>query len=318
MIAGLIAAGIALYKNWDKVKEKLSELWSNVKEKFNAIKETITGAFSKAKEAVTNKVNEIKDSVANSAVGQAATKTFSAVKNTVTKFMGAAVDTAKEKLGNMKTAYEENGGGIKGVVAAGWEGIKGYYTAGFTFVDNLSGGKLTEIKSSFSTKLNGALSTVGSVMESIRAKFSEKMESAKTAVSNAIDRIKGFFNFEWSLPHLKMPHFSISGSFSLNPPSVPSFGVEWYKTGGIMTSPTVFGMNGTRLMVGGEAGAEAILPLAEFYTELNSMLDRKLKAINQNVNAFIEVHNYIDGDEVASRTTEKVSDNLAIATKKRR
>ena len=72
------------------------------------------------------------------------------------------------------------------------------------------------------------------------------------------------------------------------------------------------------LMVGGEAGAEAILPLAEFYTELNSMLDRKLKAINQNVNAFIEVHNYIDGDEVASRTTEKVSDNLAIATKKRR
>lgn len=175
-----------------------------------------------------------------------------------------------------------------------------------------------EIKSSFSTKLNGALSTVGSVMESIRAKFSEKMESAKTAVSNAIDRIKGFFNFEWSLPHLKMPHFSISGSFSLNPPSVPSFGVEWYKTGGIMTSPTVFGMNGTRLMVGGEAGAEAILPLAEFYTELNSMLDRKLKAINQNVNAFIEVHNYIDGDEVASRTTEKVSDNLAIATKKRR
>lgn len=494
LIAGLIAAGIALYKNWDKVKEKLSELWSNVKEKFNAIKETITGAFSKAKEAVTNKVNEIKDSVANSAVGQAATKTFSAVKNTVTKFMGAAVDTAKEKLGNMKTAYEENGGGIKGVVAAGWEGIKGYYTAGFTFVDNLSGGKLTEIKtkfsektseiktkvsegwenmkttvtskmtewktnasnklteirtdfttkisgiqsyvstgwshmkstisttmqqwntdasnkllslkndftnkvesvkqgwstrftnikdtatnlmetaktnvstklenmksaynekgggmkgivsatftgikdtmnslmstantltggkldsikSSFSTKLNGALSTVGSVMESIRAKFSEKMESAKTAVSNAIDRIKGFFNFEWSLPHLKMPHFSISGSFSLNPPSVPSFGVEWYKTGGIMTSPTVFGMNGTRLMVGGEAGAEAILPLAEFYTELNSMLDRKLKAINQNVNAFIEVHNYIDGDEVASRTTEKVSDNLAIATKKRR
>lgn len=76
LIAGLIAAGIALYKNWDKVKEKLSELWSNVKEKFNAIKETITGAFSKAKEAVTNKVNEIKDSVANSAVGQAATKTF--------------------------------------------------------------------------------------------------------------------------------------------------------------------------------------------------------------------------------------------------
>ena len=155
-------------------------------------------------------------------------------------------------------------------------------------------------------------------MESIRAKFSEKMEAAKSVVSGAIEKIKGFFNFSWSLPSIKLPHFKISGSFSLNPPSVPSFGVEWYRTGGIMTNPTVFGMNGTRLMVGGEAGAEAILPLSEFYTQLNSMLDRKLKAINQNVNAFIEVHNYIDSDEVASRTTEKVSDNLAIATKKRR
>ena len=155
-------------------------------------------------------------------------------------------------------------------------------------------------------------------MESIKSKFSEKMEAAKSVVSGAIEKIKGFFNFEWSLPHIKLPHFSISGKFSLNPPSIPHFSVEWYKTGGIMTSPTVFGMNGTRLMVGGEAGAEAILPLSEFYTQLNSMLDRKLKAINQNVNAFIEVHNYIDGDEVASRTTEKVSDNLAIATKKRR
>ena len=232
--------------------------------------------------------------------------------------METAKTNVSTKLENMKSAYNEKGGGMKGIVSATFTGIKDTMNSLMSTANTLTGGKLDSIKSSFSTKLNGALSTVGSVMESIRAKFSEKMESAKTAVSNAIDRIKGFFNFEWSLPHLKMPHFSISGSFSLNPPSVPSFGVEWYKTGGIMTSPTVFGMNGTRLMVGGEAGAEAILPLAEFYTELNSMLDRKLKAINQHVNAFIEVHNYIDGDEVASRTTEKVSDNLAIATKKRR
>ncbi len=166
--------------------------------------------------------------------------------------------------------------------------------------------------------MNGALSTVGSVMESIRAKFSEKMESAKTAVSNAIDRIKGFFNFEWSLPHLKMPHFSISGSFSLNPPSVPSFGVEWYKTGGIMTSPTVFGMNGTRLMVGGEAGDEAILPLAEFYNKLNNILDKKLDAVQKSNIVYVTNHTYIDGDEVASRTVSRVDAQMVTDKRKGR
>ena len=80
LIAGLIAAGVALYKNWDTVKEKLSELWGNIKEKFNAIKETITGAFTKAKEAVTNKVKEIGDNIKNSTIGQAASKVFNGVK----------------------------------------------------------------------------------------------------------------------------------------------------------------------------------------------------------------------------------------------
>ena len=284
------------------------------------MKSTISTTMQQWNTDASNKLLSLKNDFTNKveSVKQGWSTRVTNLQDTATNLMETAKTNVSTKLENMKSAYNEKGGGMKGIVSATFTGIKDTMNSLMSTANTLTGGKLDSIKSSFSTKLNGALSTVGSVMESIRAKFSEKMESAKTAVSNAIDRIKGFFNFEWSLPHLKMPHFSISGSFSLNPPSVPSFGVEWYKTGGIMTSPTVFGMNGTRLMVGGEAGAEAILPLAEFYTELNSMLDRKLKAINQNVNAFIEVHNYIDGDEVASRTTEKVSDNLAIATKKRR
>ena len=172
LIAGLIAAGVALYKNWDVVKEKLAEFWNKVKETFNNIKEAITGAFTRAKEAVNDKVNEIKDAVLNSPIGQAASTVFEGVKNTVSSVMSAAVDTAKEKLNNMKAAYEEHGGGLEGVVAAGWEGIKGYYTAGFDFVDNLTGGKLTEIKDKFlycgrcvavSMEVNGLMITVARV-----------------------------------------------------------------------------------------------------------------------------------------------------------
>ena len=538
LIGRLIAAGVALYKNWDTVKEKLSELWSNIKEKFEAIKETITGAFTKAKEAVTEKVKEIGDNIKNSTIGQEATKVFSSVKDNVHNFMSAATETAKEKLGNMKTAYEENGGGIKGVVAAGWEGIKGYYSAGFTFVDNLSGGKLSEIKtkfsektseikekvsdgwenmkttvttkmtewktnasnklqeiktgfsekvssikenvssgwenmkttvttkmtewknnatnklneiktgfstkvseiktnvssgwenmkttvttkmtewknnatnklneiktgfstkvseiktkwssdftnikdkatslmetaksnvstklnnmktaytnagggikgivstsftgvkdtmnslmsqantltggkldsikSAFSSKLSSAKSTASSILDGIKSAFSSKMESAKSTVLNALGRIKSAFNFSWSLPQLKLPHISISGSFSINPPSVPHFGISWYKSGGIMTNPTVFGINGNNLMVGGEAGDEAILPLAEFYNKLNNILDKKLDAVQKSNVVYVTNHTYIDGDEVASRTVSKVDAQMVTDRRKGR
>lgn len=454
LIAGLIAAGVALYKNWDKVKEKLSELWGNIKEKFNAIKETITGAFTKAKEAVTNKVKEIGDNIKNSTIGQAASKVFNGVKDTVHNVMSAATETAKEKLGNMKTAYEENGGGIKGVVAAGWEGIKGYYSAGFTFVDNLSGGKLSEIKSKFSektseiktkvsegwenmkttvtnkmtewknnasnklteiksgfsskvseiktkwstdftnikdkatslmetaksnvsTKLNNmksaysekgggikgivsatftgvkdtmnslmgtantltggkldsiksafsskmgaAKSTVSSVLDDIKGAFSSKLESAKSTVSSVIEKIKGVFNFKWSLPHLNLPHISVNGGKAPygigGKGSLPSFSIEWYKNGGIMTNPTVFGINGNSLMVGGEAGDEAILPLAEFYNKLNSILDKKLDAVQKSQVVYVTNHTYIDGDEIASRTVSKVDAEMVINKRKGR
>lgn len=108
----------------------------------------------------------------------------------------------------------------------------------------------------------------GELWENIKEKFEaigeaimKPIEKAKDFIKDMIDKIKGFFNFEWSLPKLKMPHLSISGSFSIAPPRVPSFGIDWYKDGGIMTNPTLFGMNGTRAMVGGEADHEAILPL---------------------------------------------------------
>lgn len=287
----------------NEIKTKVSEGWENMKTttttKMGEWKSNASSKLSEIKSNFSSKVSEIKSDWSSK---------FTSIKDTATNLMQTAKQNVSTKLDNMKAAYSEKGGGMKGIVSATFTGIKDTMNSLMSTANTLTGGKLDNIKSAFSSKLSAAHSTVSSVMENIRSAFSSKMESAKNGVSYAIERIKGFFNFSWSLPSIKLPHFSISGNFSLNPPSIPHFSVSWYKTGAIMNSSMIFGMNGNTLLAGGEpeTGGEAILPLAPFYTKLNDILDRKLAAVQQIQNVCVENHTYIDGDEISSRTVSKV------------
>ena len=133
------------------------------------------------------------------------------------------------------------------------------------------------VSSTVSSVFNGIKSTATSIWNGIKSAIVTPIEAAKDKVKSMIDAIKGFFSgLSLKLPHIKLPHFSISGHFSLAPPSIPHLSIDWYKEGGIMNGPTLFGMNGSSLMAGGEAGPEAILPLTGFYTQLERMLTEKL------------------------------------------
>lgn len=174
---------------------------------------------------------------------------------------------------------------IRNLFTTIWDAVSNYFRTKLEFIKNLAVTIFTAIRDTISEKLNAARENVTSILDAVRSTISDKLTSAKNTVTsifetvrttirdkiesardfvkNAIERIKSFFNFSWSLPKLKLPHFSITGGFSLDPPSVPSFGIDWYAKGGILRQPTVFGFNPStgRAQAGGEAGAEAVAPI---------------------------------------------------------
>lgn len=249
----------------------------------NALKGAVVGAFNAIDTATGGKLSVIKNKVSDA---------FSSIKKTAGSIMQAAKDTISEKLSNIKSAYEEHGGGIKGIAAAAWSAVSSATSSAFenvraTMSNKINTAKanvssaLSGIRSAFSSGLSAAKNTVTSIFGNIVSAISGKMESAKNAVSNAISALKSKFNFSWSLPKLKLPHVSISGGFSINPPSVPHFGISWYKNGGILDKPTIFGASGNNLLGGGEAGKEAVLPLTELWSNMKSIVAGVVQG-NQN------------------------------------
>lgn len=134
-------------------------------------------------------------------------------------------------------------------------------------------GRFSELKENISNILSAVGTMINGKLEAVRNAFHSKIEAAKSIVSKGLNAIKGLFSgTSLKLPDIKLPHFSISGSFSLSPPSIPKVNVKWYKEGGILTKPTIFGAGNGSLLGGGEAGREAVLPLSELWSNMRSVV----------------------------------------------
>lgn len=296
---------------WENCKDTVLSIWETIKsvigEKIDAVKEkitTVTTAISNVASAAWNAISSTasslwegikgtigskidaakeKVSTATSTITSVASSAWSSVSSTTSSLWSTISSTVSSKISAARSAVSSATSTITSVASSAWSSVSTAASSKWESVRSTISSKLSSAKSTVSSLMSGitstmssglssALSTVSGKFSSIYSTISSKMSAARDAVGNAISALKSKFNFSWSLPHLKLPHVSISGSFSINPPSVPHFGISWYKDGGILTRPTIFGAAGNNLLAGGEAGAEAVVPLATLWDKLETMI----------------------------------------------
>lgn len=296
---------------WENCKDTVLSIWETIKsvigEKIDAVKEkitTVTTAISNVASAAWNAISSTasslwegikgtigskidaakeKVSTATSAITSVASSAWSSVSSTASSLWNTISSTVSGKISAASSAVSSATSTITSVASSAWSSVSSTASSQWESIRSTISSKLSSAKSTVSSLMSGitstmssglssALSTVSGKFSSIYSTISSKMSAARDAVGNAISALKSKFNFSWSLPHLKLPHVSISGSFSINPPSVPHFGISWYKDGGILTRPTIFGAAGNNLLAGGEAGAEAVVPLATLWDKLETMI----------------------------------------------
>ena len=252
---------------WNAISSTASSLWEG-------IKGTIGSKIDAAKEKVSTATSAI-TSVASSAwssVSSTASSLWSTISSTVSSKISAASSAVSSATSTITSVASSAWSSVSSTASSQWESIRSTISSKLSSAKSTVSSLMSGITSAMSSGLSSALSTVSGKFSSIYSTISSKMSAARDAVGNAISALKSKFNFSWSLPHLKLPHVSISGSFSINPPSVPHFGISWYKDGGILTRPTIFGAAGNNLLAGGEAGAEAVVPLATLWDKLETMI----------------------------------------------
>ena len=236
-------------------------IWENCKGIVSSVWEGIKSVVSSAIHAVSSTISSV----------------MGAIKNVISTVWNAISSKVSSVLNAIKTTVSTIFNAVKSVASSVWNGIKSVISSVVDGIKSKVSSVFNGVKSTVTSIFNGIKSTATSVWNGIKDAIIKPVEAAKNAVKGIIDKITGFFSgMKLELPKIKLPHFKISGKLSLSPPSVPHLSIDWYKEGGILTKPTVFGMNGSSLMAGGEAGKEAVLPLKGFYDQLEHILSSRM------------------------------------------
>lgn len=262
-IAAIIAAVVLLWNNCEEFRDAVTAVW-----------DAVCAAFQVAVDVAGG----VAESIGAFFSGLGAT--LAGVWDDITSAIGAAIDAISSTISAVLSAIQD-------VWDSVWDAVSTTASNVWDGISSTISGIVNSIRDTISSVFNAARDTVADIWNSIKSAIEKPINSARDTVRNVIDSIKGFFNFSWSLPKLKLPHLSISGEFSINPPSVPHFGIDWYAKGGVFNGPSVIGV--------GEAGPEGVVPFNErgarpLAEGIAKLLDGKGGAAHGDTNVTINVY----------------------------
>lgn len=314
IIQGIIQTATAILQGdwngaWEGIKQILQGVWEAIKGivqiAITAVETIIRVAMNTIQTIISTIWNGIKS--ITSTVWNAIKSAISSVWDAIRSNISSAINSAKSTIDSAWSAIQSTTSSI-------WNSIKSAIDSTWNAIKSGVSIAINNVKSTVENVFNSTKSAVSSIWNAIKSAIQDPIAAARDFVKGAIDRMKGFFNFTWSLPKIKLPHFSISGSFSLNPPRVPSFGISWYKEGGIFDSPSIIGV--------GESGQEAVLPTHK----LDKFLQEAVRRVGpvgsshdgiERIIALLEVilrknsNVYIDRDKLIGEILDEVDKLLA-------
>ena len=255
-VIAVIALLVVVIANWGAIVDWLKGVW-------DGFVSWLAGLWDGMKEMASNVWNGMKDIISNVCQG-------------IADFVSGIWQGIKDTTSNVFN-------GIKDFMSGIWQGIK-------DMVSNAVNG----VKNTISNVWDGIKNITRSAWEGVKSMITTPIEAAKNIVSGIIDKIKGLFNFSLkfpsiSIPHIPLPHFSMSGSFNPLKGQIPKIGVDWFANGGILTKPTVFGMNGGNFMAGGEAGKEAVAPLSDLMAYVEKAVSNQIGGMEANFAQMIQL-----------------------------
>lgn len=226
---------------WGLISSVFTAIWDNISNTVNTVMgviqgiiQVVTGIISGDWNAVWSGIKQIFESIVNG-IMQAGANVFNALTSIISSVLT----------------------GIYNVWSSIWNSVFSVASSIWNAISSSIGGVVDGIWNNITSTFNSLVDTVMGIFNSVRDAITNPIETAKNTVSGIIDAIKGFFsNFNIQLPHINLPHFSISPAgwqiVDLLKGSIPSLSIEWYATGGMFNGASIIGV--------GEAGTEFVVP----------------------------------------------------------